>query len=286
MLTVRQTGKVTRGPFSFAFDNVREIELVPVAEIRSRLVSGDLKASSFTTRIADLDGLVHISNSGRYTPNVWVPPLVGPALIEGETRKQFAEIRAEILRRAARRASSFERPMAAASAETPRMVTGLFRDRERAERAIATIASHGYAPNDINVVIDDDVRQRHLASRNAKDSALARTEADGVDLGGPAGGTLGTLFTAMTAVGTFLLVPGLVIAGPIAQALTAAGAAAVTGGLIGALHDWGIPKERVDRYEAALKDGGILLGVKARSEDDAELIEGEWKAIGAERLET
>lgn len=176
--------------------------------------------------------------------------------------------------------------MAAASAETPRMVTGLFRDRERAERAIATIASHGYAPNDINVVIDDDVRQRHLASRNAKDSALARTEADGVDLGGPAGGTLGTLFTAMTAVGTFLLVPGLVIAGPIAQALTAAGAAAVTGGLIGALHDWGIPKERVDRYEAALKDGGILLGVNARSEDDAELIEGEWKAIGAERLET
>ena len=102
VLTVRQKGKVTRGPLSFAFDNVREIELVPVAEIRSRLVSGDLKSSFFTTRIADLDGLVHISNSGRYTPNVWVPPLVGPALIEGETRKQYAEIRAEILRRAAR----------------------------------------------------------------------------------------------------------------------------------------------------------------------------------------
>jgi hypothetical protein len=106
VLTVRQKGKVTRGPLSFAFDNVREIELVPVAEIRSRLVSGDLKASFFTTRIADLDGLVHISNSGRYTPNVWVPPLIGPALIEGETRKQFAEIRAEILRRAARRTAS------------------------------------------------------------------------------------------------------------------------------------------------------------------------------------
>jgi hypothetical protein len=106
VLTVRQTGKVTRGLFTFAFDNVREVELVPVAEIRSRLISGDLKASAFTTRIVDLDGLVHISNSGRYTPNVWVPPLVGPALIEGETRKQYAEIRAEILRRAARRAAS------------------------------------------------------------------------------------------------------------------------------------------------------------------------------------
>ena len=106
VLTVRQKGKVTRGPLSFAFDNVREVELVPGAEIRSRLVSGDLKASFFTTRIAELDGLVHISNSGRYTPNVWVPPLVGPALIEGETRKQYAEIRAEILRRVARRTAS------------------------------------------------------------------------------------------------------------------------------------------------------------------------------------
>ena len=106
VLTVRQAGKVARGLFTFAFDNVREVELVPLAEIRSRLVSGDLKASAFTTRIVDLDGLVHIANSGRYTPNAWVPPLLGPALIEGETRKQYAEIRAEIVRRAARHAAS------------------------------------------------------------------------------------------------------------------------------------------------------------------------------------
>jgi len=100
ILTVRQRGKASRGPFSFAFDMVRRIELVPFGEIRSRLVSGDLKASVFTTRIVDIDGLIHIDNSGRYTPNRWVPPVVGPALIEAETRKQFAEIRQEILRRA------------------------------------------------------------------------------------------------------------------------------------------------------------------------------------------
>jgi hypothetical protein len=33
---------------------------------------------------------------------MWVPPFIGPALIEGETRKQFSEIRAEILRRGAK----------------------------------------------------------------------------------------------------------------------------------------------------------------------------------------
>lgn len=102
LLTVRQAGKASRGPFSVSFDNVREIELLPFVEIRSRLVSGDLKASVFTTRVVETGGIVHISNSGRYTPNLWVPPLIGPALIEAETRKQFAEIRTEIVRRAAR----------------------------------------------------------------------------------------------------------------------------------------------------------------------------------------
>jgi len=165
------------------------------------------------------------------------------------------------------------------------MVTGLFRSRESAERAIAAVTDRGYAPNDINVVIDDDVRQRYLAPA-ANDPALSTAKSAGPDLGGPAGGTLGTLFTAVTAVGTFLLVPGLVIAGPVAQALAAAGAAAVTGGLIGAIHDWGIPAERVDRYEAAIKGGGILLGVKPKSEDDAERFERQWKALGAEQLES
>ncbi|MGH8800209.1 MAG: SRPBCC family protein, partial [Casimicrobiaceae bacterium] len=107
VLTVRQTGRATRGPLSFSFDNVREVELHPFTEIRSRLVSGNLKASAFTTRIVDVasDGLVHVVNSGRYTPNLWVPPLIGPALIEAETRKQFGEIRTEMLRRSGRPAA-------------------------------------------------------------------------------------------------------------------------------------------------------------------------------------
>ena len=105
VLKVRQSGKATRGPLSFSFDNVREVELIPFTEVRSRLISGDLKASAFTTRLVEIDGLVHIINSGRYTPKVWVPPLIGPVLIEEETRKQFGEIRTEILRRSQRRAA-------------------------------------------------------------------------------------------------------------------------------------------------------------------------------------
>ena len=102
VLTVRQRGKASLGPFSVEFDGVREVEIVPLVEIRSHHLSGDLKESAFTTRVVDVEGTFHIINIGRYTPNRWVPPLIGPSLIAGETRKQFDEIRQEILRRSAR----------------------------------------------------------------------------------------------------------------------------------------------------------------------------------------
>lgn len=99
VLRVHQRGKASRGPLTLRFDNIREVELVPYQEIRSRLVSGDLKSSDFVTRIVEVAAQVHIVNRGRYTPNIWVPPYIGPALIEAETQKQFGEIRTEILRR-------------------------------------------------------------------------------------------------------------------------------------------------------------------------------------------
>jgi hypothetical protein len=101
VLRVHQSGRVSRGPMTMAFDNVREVVLVPFREIRSRLISGDLKASNFVTRIVEVDSRIHIVNSGRYTPNIWVPPVIGPLLIEEETRKQYGQIRTEILRRSA-----------------------------------------------------------------------------------------------------------------------------------------------------------------------------------------
>ena len=101
VLRVRQKGKASMGPVTLRFDYLREVELVPNREIRSRLISGDLKASDFVTRIVEVAAKIHIVNSGRYTPKLWVPPIIGPALIEAETQKQFGEIRTEILRRSA-----------------------------------------------------------------------------------------------------------------------------------------------------------------------------------------
>jgi len=100
-LQVHQKGKASRGPLTFPFESVREIEFVPQTEIRSRMVSGDTMPASFTTRIETAGNQLHIVHTGTYTPSIWVPPVVGPALIEMETRRQYGEIRDEIVRRAA-----------------------------------------------------------------------------------------------------------------------------------------------------------------------------------------
>lgn len=99
VLRVMQKGKATRGPFSFSFENVRRVVLTPYREIRSELVSGDLEASEFTTQVVDHGSWSEIINHGEFIPKVWVPPIIGPAIIAAETRKQFGELRAEVLRR-------------------------------------------------------------------------------------------------------------------------------------------------------------------------------------------
>ena len=59
------------------------------------------------------------------------------------------------------------------------------------------------------------------------------------------------------------------MAGPLAAGLAGAGAGGLTGGLIGALVGSGIPDEHAKEYEAGIKQGGIVMGVQPRNEEDA-----------------
>jgi hypothetical protein len=166
-----------------------------------------------------------------------------------------------------------------------RHVTALFRSPDAAERAYRAAKALGYEDSDIDLVISDETRDGLLTDARHPNLSSNATEskdnpAKGADLGGPTGGTFGTIAPIIAAVGTAVLVPGLVIAGPIAIALTAAGAVGLAGGLIGALKDWGIPQDRVRDYEAAVRDGAILMGVKARSAEDAQQLEQQWRAEG------
>lgn len=167
-----------------------------------------------------------------------------------------------------------------------RIVTGMFRDRDSAERAYQALTARGYGKDDVDVVMSDETRKQHFSTGAGTTTELGNKAAEGAGIGGAVGGTLGAIAAAVAAVGTNIALPGLglVIAGPLAAALAGAGAGAATGGLLGALIGWGIPEERVKHYEAGLKQGGILMGVRPRSDEDAEYFEREWKSYNAEHV--
>jgi len=164
------------------------------------------------------------------------------------------------------------------------MVTGLFRDRDSAERAYRTVSERGYDSDEINVIMSDEARKTHFS--DDVETELGNKAAEGAGIGGAIGGTLGAIAAAAAAVGTTLLIPGLglVIAGPLAAAIAGAGAGGIAGGLVGALIGWGIPEEHVKHYEEGLKSGGILLSVKPRNDEDAEFFERDWKSHHAEQV--
>lgn len=165
-------------------------------------------------------------------------------------------------------------------------VTGLFRDRDSAERAYQAVTERGYNSNDVNLVMSDTTRDRYFAQTGAIKTELGNKAAGGAGVGGAIGGTLGAIAGAVAAIGTTLAIPGLglVIAGPIAAAVAGAGAGAAGGGLIGALIGWGLPEERVKEYEVGIRNGGILMGVTPRSDDDATYFEQTWKRHKGEQI--
>lgn len=165
------------------------------------------------------------------------------------------------------------------------LVTGLFPDRESAEAAYGTAESRGYTKEDLNLVMSDDTRARHFPA-GQQTTELGNKAAEGAGVGGAIGGTLGAIAAAVAAVGTTLALPGLglVIAGPLAAAVAGAGAGAAGGGLIGALIGWNMPEERVKEYEEGLQKGGILMGLRARNEEDAAHLQGAWQEGRGQRV--
>jgi hypothetical protein len=166
------------------------------------------------------------------------------------------------------------------------MVTGLFRDRESAERAYSTLSERGYSHDDVNVVMSDETRKKHFSGADAESTELGSKATEGAGVGSAIGGTLGAIAAAIAAVGTSVVLPGagLVVAGPLVAALAGGGAGGLTGGLLGALIGSGIPEERVKHYESGINEGGILMGVKPRSNDDADHFERTWKEHRGEHV--
>jgi uncharacterized protein YjbJ (UPF0337 family) len=180
-------------------------------------------------------------------------------------------------------AGASEASMGAARQRSNRMMTGLFRDREGAERAYRSLNDRGYGKDDVNLLMSDDTRKKYFSDT---DTELGTKAWEDAGKGAAIGGAVGATLAALAAIGTTLALPGLglLIAGPLAAALAGGGAGALTGGLIGALVGHGIPEEHARVYEKGIRDGGIVMGVNPRTEEDADYLENDWRTNRGESV--
>jgi uncharacterized protein YjbJ (UPF0337 family) len=164
------------------------------------------------------------------------------------------------------------------------MLTGMFRDRDSAEKAYNSALSRGYTKDDLNVMMSDQTRDSWFS--DSDDTGLGSKAMEGAGTGSAIGGTLGAIIAGIAAIGTSVLIPGLglVVAGPIAAALAGAGAGGLTGGLVGALIGSGIPEDRAVQYEEGIKNGGLVMGLNPRNDDDASYFENDWRSNRGEHI--
>ena len=165
------------------------------------------------------------------------------------------------------------------------MMTGMFRDRDSAEKAYQSLHSRGYGKDDVNLLMSDETRKTHFGD-DARQTELGDKAMEGAGVGSAIGGTAGAIIGAIAAIGTSVALPGLglIIAGPLAAALAGAGAGGLTGGLVGALVGSGIPEEHAAEYESGIRDGGIVMGVKPRNADDAKYFEDEFRRNNGDKI--
>lgn len=159
------------------------------------------------------------------------------------------------------------------------MVTGLFRDRESAEGAYGALSNRGYGRDDVNVLMSDETRNKYYPAGETDKTEVGTKAWEDAGKGAAIGGAAGATLAALAAIGTTLALPGLglLIAGPLAAGIAGAGAGGLTGGLIGALVGHGIPEERARLYDEGIRQGGIVMGVTPRSDEDAAYLEDEFE---------
>ena len=204
--------------------------------------------------------------------------------IVGETKNAYGAVTGDT---ATEREGEMQSSMGTQRREQNRMLTGLFRDRESAERAYNSAIDRGYTRDDINLMMSDQTRDTWFSdNENFESDELGSKALEGAGAGSAIGGTLGAIIGGIAAIGTNVLIPGLglVVAGPLAAALTGAGAGGLTGGLVGALIGSGIPEDRAKEYETGVREGGMVMGVNPRSDEDADYFENDWRSNRGESI--
>jgi len=96
---VIQKSHAYAGPIRLSMDIVRQVELTPKREIRSRLLKGDLKSSDFQTLISDEGNVTRVTVNGKFVAGALGGAAITPERVQAQTQQQYQELHDEVLRR-------------------------------------------------------------------------------------------------------------------------------------------------------------------------------------------
>jgi len=138
-------------------------------------------------------------------------------------------------------------------------VTHVYDDAATAREVVAALEEAGFSSSEISIVAQRD--GTGIVSSTADDH-------DGATTGATIGLVAGTGAGLLASLGV-IAIPGigpLVAAGILATTLATAAAGTLTGGLLGALVDYGVSPEHAEVYAENVRRGGTLVSVKAEGE--------------------
>lgn len=169
--------------------------------------------------------------------------------------------------------------------EPAHIISGAFEDYQDAEEATAHLLAEDFPADRLSVLLGEETRQAYLDIHpevaESEQHVLAQTvhldqeskALKGAGVGGTVGGTLGAAAGAVAAIGSAIAIPplGIVVAGPLAMGLAGAGAGGAAGTLVGALTGAGMSELRARRLEEFLRDGDVIVTVRAVTQPERNL---------------
>jgi hypothetical protein len=164
---------------------------------------------------------------------------------------------------------------------TATLAVGAVKTNDQAEHLIAVLRQAGFSDKDISVIapgseLNDDpkIAIDHEPGKDPADEK-PRDGSDklkGLTIGAVSGGVILGTIGGLIGLAS-LAVPGLgliVVAGPIAAALTDAAAGGAVGLIAGALMGMRIPEHRAKQYEESVREGNTLVSVHTRNAEEFE----------------
>ena len=141
-------------------------------------------------------------------------------------------------------------------------VTHVYDDPSTAREVVSALEDAGFTSSEISIV----------TQKGADGITTTTADHDGATTGATIGLVAGTGAGLLASLGV-IAIPGigpLVAAGILATTLATAAAGTVTGGLLGALVDYGVSPEHAEVYAENVRRGGTLVSVKVAGDRLAE----------------